>query len=140
MARKNTYKPLLLTTTVRNPERYKILLNVLLTYNGKILTNEIIDKERDINKMPKELQLFAEAWKDKTDFSIDMSKCGNSPLAYYIKSAEVTFKYKDKWYQFTPDNFGTSNEVFDRVCCGREMREALKRLGAEKVFQTSVLD
>ena len=44
MARAKEYKPLLLTTTVRNPQRYKILLNVLLAYNGRILTNEIIDK------------------------------------------------------------------------------------------------
>ncbi|MCL1928169.1 MAG: AlwI family type II restriction endonuclease [Treponema sp.] len=44
MPRADEYKPLLLTTTVRNPERYKTLLSVLLAYNGEILTNEIIDK------------------------------------------------------------------------------------------------
>jgi hypothetical protein len=44
MARKKDYKPLLLTTTVRNPQRYKLLLNILFAYNGKILTNDIIDK------------------------------------------------------------------------------------------------
>lgn len=44
MARKSEYKPLLLTTTVRNPERYKALLKVLLAYNGQILTNAVIDK------------------------------------------------------------------------------------------------
>jgi|AGTN01.3.fsa_nt_gi AlwI restriction endonuclease. len=43
MARVSEYKPLLLTTTVRNPERYKLLLNVLAAFNGKILTQEIID-------------------------------------------------------------------------------------------------
>jgi len=44
MARKKEYKPLLLTTTVRNPQRYKLLLNVLFAYNSKILDNSIIDK------------------------------------------------------------------------------------------------
>jgi hypothetical protein len=44
MLRKKEYKPLLLTTTVRNPQRYKQLLNVLLSYNGKKLTTNIIDK------------------------------------------------------------------------------------------------
>jgi len=43
MARKKEYKPLLLTTTVRNPQRYKLLLNVLFAYNGKILNNNVID-------------------------------------------------------------------------------------------------
>ena len=42
--RKSEYKPLLLTTTVRNPERFKALINVLLAFDGQILTNEIIDR------------------------------------------------------------------------------------------------
>jgi len=41
---KKEYKPLLLTTTVRNPQRYKLLLKVLCEYNGKILNNDIIDR------------------------------------------------------------------------------------------------
>ncbi|MBE8158251.1 MAG: AlwI family type II restriction endonuclease, partial [Betaproteobacteria bacterium] len=44
-ARKSTYKPLLFTTTVRNPERLRGFLRVLLAYGGKtlsdILTEEI---------------------------------------------------------------------------------------------------
>jgi hypothetical protein len=44
MARKAEYKPLLLTITVRNPERYKALINVLLAYNGQVLTNALIDR------------------------------------------------------------------------------------------------
>jgi hypothetical protein len=44
MTRKKEYKPLLLTTTVRNPQRYKLLLSVLFAYDGKILDNNIIDK------------------------------------------------------------------------------------------------
>ena len=42
--RKQEYKPLLFTTTVRNPERIKDFIKVIANYNNKILTNEIIMK------------------------------------------------------------------------------------------------
>lgn len=41
--RKSEYKPLLFTTTIRNPDRIKNFLKVLVPYNGKILTNNLID-------------------------------------------------------------------------------------------------
>ncbi|MGI0059149.1 MAG: AlwI family type II restriction endonuclease [Nitrosotalea sp.] len=40
--REQAYKPLLFTTTMRNPERLKDFLNTLKNYNGKILTNPLI--------------------------------------------------------------------------------------------------
>lgn len=40
--READFKPLLFTTTMRNPERLKDFLSVLSEYNGEILTNEII--------------------------------------------------------------------------------------------------
>ena len=40
--RKEEYKPLLLTTTLRNPERIKKFLSVIAKYNGQILTNDVI--------------------------------------------------------------------------------------------------
>lgn len=43
-ARKQEYKPLLFTTTVRNPERIKDFIKVIANYNNKILTNEVIMK------------------------------------------------------------------------------------------------
>lgn len=42
--RQSEYKPLLFTTTMRNPERLKNFLTVIAEYDGEILTNEIIDK------------------------------------------------------------------------------------------------
>lgn len=42
--RKDEYKPLLFTTTIRNPERIKVFLSVIKKYNGQILTNDVIDK------------------------------------------------------------------------------------------------
>lgn len=44
MSRANEYKPLLFTTTLRNPERIKTFLSVIAKYNGQILTNEVVDK------------------------------------------------------------------------------------------------
>lgn len=38
------YKPLLFTTTLRNPERMKSFIKVLCKYEGQILNNELIDK------------------------------------------------------------------------------------------------
>ena len=41
--RSANYKPLLFTTTMRNPERLKDFLSILFQYNGEVLTNNIID-------------------------------------------------------------------------------------------------
>jgi hypothetical protein len=40
---KKIFKPLLFTTTMRNPERLKDFLTVFSQYDGKMLTNDIID-------------------------------------------------------------------------------------------------
>lgn len=44
MIRDLKYKPLLFTTTLRNPERIKSFLKVLKEYDGKILTSELVNK------------------------------------------------------------------------------------------------
>lgn len=43
MARESKYKPLLFTTTMRNPERLKDFLSILVEQNGKILDEVIIN-------------------------------------------------------------------------------------------------
>lgn len=40
--REQEYKPLLFTTTMRNPERIKDFLSILKNYNGKVLTNSLV--------------------------------------------------------------------------------------------------
>lgn len=46
---KPTYKPLLFTTTIRNPERFKDFMFILYKYNGQKLTNQLIKKiEKDL--------------------------------------------------------------------------------------------
>ena len=42
--RQDEYKPLLFTTTLRNPERIKTFLSVIAKYNGQLLTNDVIDR------------------------------------------------------------------------------------------------
>ena len=42
--RESEYKPLLFTTTLRNPERLKWFLGVLKDYNGKILNDDLAEK------------------------------------------------------------------------------------------------
>ena len=42
--RDEEYKPLLFTTTIRNPERIKTFLSVIAKYNGQALTNKVIDQ------------------------------------------------------------------------------------------------
>lgn len=44
MPRESTYKPLLLTTTLRNPERLKWFLGVLKEYDGQILDDDLAEK------------------------------------------------------------------------------------------------
>ncbi len=42
--RLSKYKPLLFTTTLRNPERLKWFLGVLKNYDGQLLTNEVAEE------------------------------------------------------------------------------------------------
>ena len=44
MSRKSEYKPLLFTTTVRNPQRLKALLWILKKFDGQILSDDLATK------------------------------------------------------------------------------------------------
>jgi AlwI restriction endonuclease len=44
LTRQSEYKPLLFTTTLRNPERLKWFLGVLKDYNGKVLNDELAEQ------------------------------------------------------------------------------------------------
>ena len=51
MPRELEYKPLLYTTTIRNPERYKDFIFLLKKFDGQILTAEVVEKiEREAFK------------------------------------------------------------------------------------------
>lgn len=74
--RQSEYKPLLFTTTMRNPERLKDFLTVLAEYDGEILTNKIIDKVSKIliQKGLYQPMKISQAVKDKWKNEIELSK------------------------------------------------------------------
>lgn len=52
MPRKPEYKPLLYTTTIRNPERFKDFMHILKRFNGRILNNKTVELfERELFKV-----------------------------------------------------------------------------------------
>jgi hypothetical protein len=73
--RQSGYKPLLFTTTMRNPERLKDFLSILNKYDGKILTNEIIDKvaktliQKGLYQPMKISQVVKDKWKNEIELS-----------------------------------------------------------------------
>ncbi len=78
--RQAEYKPLLFTTTMRNPERLKDFLTVLGEYNGEILTNEIIDKvaktliQKGLYQPMKISQAIKDKWKNEIELSVAETK------------------------------------------------------------------
>jgi len=73
--RQAEYKPLLFTTTMRNPERLKDFLTVLGEHDGEILTNEIIDKvakiliQKGLYQPMKISQAVKNKWKNEIELS-----------------------------------------------------------------------
>jgi hypothetical protein len=74
--RQSEYKPLLFTTTMRNPERLKDFLTILNGYDGKILTNEIIEKVAKtlIQKGLYQPMITSKVVKDKWKNEIELSE------------------------------------------------------------------
>ncbi|MHB1664616.1 MAG: AlwI family type II restriction endonuclease [bacterium] len=72
---KYKYKPLLFTTTMRNPERLKDFLTVFIEFDGKFLTNEIIESvakaliEKGLYQPTKVLQAVKDKWKNEIELS-----------------------------------------------------------------------
>ncbi|MCL4321182.1 MAG: AlwI family type II restriction endonuclease [Deltaproteobacteria bacterium] len=71
----NKYKPLLFTTTMRTPERLKNFLTVLMEFDGKVLTNEIITIisktliRKGIYKPTRIISGVKEKWKNELELS-----------------------------------------------------------------------
>ena len=78
MPRQSEYKPLLYTTTVRNPERYKDFIHLLKKFDGQILTADIVEQ-----------------------FEREAFKCGlYRPVKRIPESAKL------KWGNTSPGDFG----------------------------------
>ncbi|MEK6646536.1 MAG: AlwI family type II restriction endonuclease [Candidatus Firestonebacteria bacterium] len=73
--RQSEYKPLLFTTTIRNPERLKDFLTIFSEYDGKILTNEIVGKvaktliQKGLYQPMKVSQSVKDKWKNEIELS-----------------------------------------------------------------------
>ena len=78
MPRQSEYKPLLYTTTVRNPERYKDFIHLLKKFDGQILTADIVEQ-----------------------FEREAFKCG-----LYRPVKRIPESAKQKWGNTSPGDFG----------------------------------
>lgn len=73
--RQSEYKPLLFTTTLRNPERLKDFLTIFSEYDGEILTNEIVGKvaktltQKGLYQPMKVSQSVKDKWKNEIELS-----------------------------------------------------------------------
>ena len=73
--RQAEYKPLLFTTTMRNPERLKDFLLVLSEYDGEILTSELINKvaktliQKGLYQPMKVSPAIKDKWKNEIELS-----------------------------------------------------------------------
>ena len=69
------YKPLLFTTTMRNPERLKDFLTVLMEFDGKVLTNAIIESvakaliKKGLYKPTKVSPIAKNKWENEIELS-----------------------------------------------------------------------
>jgi len=70
MKKNSYYKPLLFTTTVRNPKRMKGLLNILSNFNGKVLTDELAQNimgeliRHGLYRPTKRIKIVEDKWSD----------------------------------------------------------------------------
>ena len=78
MPRQPEYKPLLYTTSVRNPERYKDFIHLLKKFDGQILTADIVEQ-----------------------FERETFKCG-----LYRPVKRIPESAKQKWGNTSPGDFG----------------------------------
>ena len=78
MAKPAEYKPLLYTTTVRNPERYKDFIHLLKSFDGQILTADVVEQ-----------------------FERESFKCG-----LYRPVKRIPISAKDKWGNTKNGDFG----------------------------------
>src|SRR3989338_9991936 len=97
--RQAEYKPLLFTTTMRNPERLKDFLLVLSEYEGEVLTNEIIDKVAKtlIQKGLYQPMKISQAIKDKWKNEIELSKTETGKVFFDNPQSHKEAGFKKGW-------------------------------------------
>ncbi|MFH1859021.1 MAG: AlwI family type II restriction endonuclease [Patescibacteria group bacterium] len=103
--RQSEYKPLLFTTTMRNPERLKDFLMVLAEYDGEILTDEIIDKVAKalIQKGLYQPMKISSGVKDKWKNDIELSETETEKVFFDNPQSHKEAGFKKGW----PSRFDT---------------------------------
>jgi len=110
--RQAEYKPLLFTTTMRNPERLKDFLSVLSEYDGEILTNEIIDKvaktliQKGLYQPTKISQVIKSKWKNEIELSETETKkvFSDNPQSHKEAGFEKGWPSRfDTWFKFAKE-------------------------------------
>ena len=109
----NEYKPLLFTTTVRNPSRFKYYLKILSLFEGKILTNELATcifgeiirhgLYRPKNKTPS----ISEKWQDTPQGYLATTLLSDAEVKWLLENNQQSHKeatYDKGW----PSRFATS--------------------------------
>ena len=103
--RQAEYKPLLFTTTMRNPERLKSFLSIFNEYDGEILTNDIIDKvaKKLIQKGLYQPMKISDIIKDKWKNDIELSEVETEKVFSDNPQSHKEAGFEDGW----PSRFDT---------------------------------
>jgi hypothetical protein len=110
--RQAEYKPLLFTTTMRNPERLKDFLSVLGEYDDEILTNEIINKvaktliQKGLYQPTKISQAIKNKWKNEIELSETETEkvFSNNPQSHKEAGFERGWSSRfDTWFKFAKE-------------------------------------
>ncbi len=110
--RKSEYKPLLFTTTMRNPERLKDILTVFVEYDGNILTSEIINNvaksliKKGLYQPKKVSSTVKGKWKDEIELSeIEASNIfSNNPQNHKEAGFERGWSSRfDTWFKIAKE-------------------------------------
>jgi hypothetical protein len=106
------YKPLLFTTTMRNPERLKDFLSILFQYNGEILTDSVIDDvvleliKKGQYKPMKASSEVKNLWKNDLELSDEMALevFRNNPQKHKEYGFEEGWPSRfDTWYKIAKE-------------------------------------
>jgi len=110
--RLSEYKPLLFTTTLRNPERLKDFLAIFSEYDGEILTGEIVEKVAKslIQKGLYQPNKVSQGIKDKWDNEIELSEeetnkiFTNNPQSHKEAGFDKGWSSRfDTWFKITKE-------------------------------------
>ncbi len=109
---KSNFKPLLFTTTMRNPERLKDFLTILYQFENKILTNEVIEQvaklliKLGLYRPMKVTKTIKEKWYDETELSAEETELvfENNPQSHKEAGFDKGWASRfDTWFKIAKE-------------------------------------